>query len=591
MKRILFDAEGDGLTPTLLWCLSLMDIDTGDIVEYGPDKILEGLKVLEKAELLMGHNIICYDIPVILRLYNIDLSSHNLIDTLVLSRLFNPTQEGGHSLEAWGLRLGFPKVEHEDWSKYSKGMQRRCTMDVRLNYKVFKKLEPNYKVFSQDSIDLEHEVSFILYEQKEHGWLFNVPAAELLLAQVTDELGKIEDKVHETFKPKVVVEKVVTPKLKADGKLSKVGLRPEEYDKLLSSGSLKPFNRYRTQVFNLNSRQQIGEWLIDFGWEPSKFTPGSKGKPKSQRQPQVDEKVLSEIEGIPEAELINEYLATTKIKGFLTNWLDSVGEDDRQHGYVNTMGAVTGRMSHSKPNLAQVPSSRKPFGAECRALFTVPKGYKLVGMDAKELELRMLSHYMDDDDYSHTVVNGDKKQGTDAHTVNMIMAGLSDRDQAKTMYYALIYGAGDNKMGQIIGGGIKEGRALKARVFNKLPALSDLIFRVQSAAAKGYIKGLDGRIIRIRSVYASLNTLLQGGGAVVMKRALVILRNLADKEGLDYNFVGNIHDEIQAEVLEEHSERFAELAELAMCKAGEYYEMRIALEGDATIGDTWLETH
>jgi len=593
--KILFDAEGDGLFPTRLWCFSLIDIDTREITEYGPKDIEAGLKHLQKADVLIGHNIIGYDLPHIKRLYGVDFEGTKIIDTLVLSRLNNPIQEGLHSLQTWGVKMGFPKVEHECWSQYTKGMQNRCTMDVRLNLKVYLYLIKNMQPFSQDCIDLEHEVAYIMRDQQIYGWLFDIRGAEQLLAKVQDELGTIEDRVHETFKPKQLVDKVVTPKIKKDGNLSRSGLRPEEFEAVELSGNRSPFNRYYTQVFNLSSRSQIALWLQDFGWKPTVFTENSKAEHKKDKskslKPKMDETVLEGIKGIPEADLINDFLGVSKIRGFLENWLDSVEEDGRQHGHVNPMGAVTGRMSHSKPNLAQVPSKRKKFGMECRDLFTVPEGYTLLGMDAQGLELRMLAHYMDKPSYTLTASTGDSKLGTDAHTVNMKAAGLTDRDQAKTMYYALIYGAGDKKMGSIVGGGIQDGKLIKSNLFGELPELEDLIYRAQAAAQRGYIRGIDGRLIRIRAVYSALNTLLQGGGAVIMKRALVILKSKADKAGLDYHFVGNVHDEIQSEVADEHVEAFKLLALEAMVEAGEYYDMKCPMEGSVGIGSSWAETH
>jgi len=581
--RVIFDAEGDGLEPTKFWCISIIDYDSREVSEYGPSDIKDALEHLAAADVLIGHHILGYDVPNILKLYGLDLYDKDLIDTLVLSRLINPTQEGGHSLAAWGHRLGFAKVEHEDWTKYSKAMQHRCTVDARLNLKVFRELEKSLTHFSSESVELEHSTYKIIHKQMNSGWQFDTKGAQVLLAKVQDDLGRTEDKVRETFLPKQFPVKEVVPQIKQDGTLSKTGLTAEEYNSLLASGDYQPFTRYRTQVFNLGSRQQIALWLQDFGWKPTKLT--AKGSVE------VNDKILSEIQGIPEADLINHYLTVSKIQGFLENWLASVKDDGRQHGYVNPNGAVTGRMTHSKPNLGQVPSSRKLYGKECRQLFIVKEGYKLVGMDADGLELRMLAHYMNDPDYIDAVVNGDKDKGTDAHSVNMRAAGLSDRDQAKTMFYALIYGAGDVKMGSIIDSDKKGGKELKRKLFKGLPALEKLIQRVQAAAERGFIKGLDGRLIRIRSIHAALNTLLQGAGAVVMKRALIILDQKATAAGLDYQFVGNIHDEIQTEVRETQTEQFSALALEAMKEAGEYYNLNCPLKGDVSIGNNWSETH
>ena len=581
---LIFDTEGDGIFPTKLWCTSAIDFDTRKVYEFGPDEIDQALKLLQQADVLVGHNIIGYDLPHIKRLYGVDLYDKKIIDTLVLSRLYNPTQEGGHSLEAWGYRLGFPKVEHEDWSKYTKAMQHRCTSDVRLNLKVYVQLIGKMgKAFSEDAIQLEHDVAHIINEQIKYGWKFNYTKAEQLLAQVNDDLGRLEDEVHKTFKPKVVIEKVVTPKRKKDGTLSRVGLRPEEYEELKASGSFEPFNRMRTQVFNLGSRQQIGEWLIDFGWKPTEFT--ETGLPK------VSEAVLETITNIPEADLINEYLSTQKIRGFLINWLESC-TNGRQHGYVNPCGAVTCRMTHSRPNLAQVPSGRKKYGMECRSLFTVASGYKQVGTDAEGLEMRIFAHYLNNAEYIRAVIEGNSKDGTDAHTKTMVAAGLDNRDLAKTVYYALIFGARDKKLGNIVGGNKKDGERIRDNLYKNLPGLEDLVEGVQKVAkGRGFLIGLDKRPIRVRSLHAALNTLIQSAGAIIMKRFLVILYNAVKAAGLDVHFVGNIHDEVQAEVLEEHVDKYKELCYSAMIQAGEYYGLRCAMAASVDVGTNWSETH
>ena len=580
-RRAVFDIEGDGLEPSLFWCISIIDVATNKLHEFGPEAIKSGLEFLMSYDEVIGHNIIEYDIPHALRLYKIDLKEKKVTDTLVLSRLYNPTQEGNHSLKTWGYKLKEPKIEHDEWGKYSPEMQTRCSSDTKLTLKVLKHLEEKMKYFSEDSIRLEHDVAKIIHEQIKKGWLFNTEGATKLLAKINDELGVLEDTIHQTFKPLRFLVKTVTPKYKKDGSLSNVGLRHEEYKELLISKSTAPFERWEYKNFNIQSRQQIGHWLKSFGWKPTKFTPGGS--------PQIDESTLEDVQGIPEASLILKYLTLKKITSFLVNWINSVKEDGRQHGYVNTLGAITGRMTHSAPNMAQVPSSRSLYGVECRTLFIVPTSYKQVGIDADGLELRKLAHYMGDPAYIDAVVNGDKDKGTDAHSVNMRAADLTDRDVAKTMFYALVYGAGDSKLGKIVGGKAKEGRALKAKLFKGLPDLGDLIDRVTTAASRGFIKGLDGRIIRIRSAHAALNTLLQGGGAIVMKRALVILYNKV--RHLDASFVGNIHDEIQAEVALCDVEEYKRLALESMVEAGEYYKLKCPLKGDVKVGNNWGETH
>ena len=176
-------------------------------------------------------------------------------------------------------------------------------------------------------------------------------------------------------------------------------------------------------------------------------------------------------------------------------------------------------MSHRKPNMAQVPNVNSEYGKECRECWIVNEDYKLVGIDASGLEIRMLAHYMNDEEYINEIINGD------IHTSNQQTAGLKSRDQAKTFIYALMYGAGDAKLGTVVGGSKTSGKKLRERFFDNQPAIKTLRDRVEKASKRGFLKGIDGRHILIRNSYASLNSLLQGGGAIVMKKALVILNN------------------------------------------------------------------
>ncbi len=315
---------------------------------------------------------------------------------------------------------------------------------------------------------------------------------------------------------------------------------------------------------------------MHYGWQPKEFT--QTGLPK------VDEKVLESVE-IPEAQLIAQYLLVQKRIAQVQSWVEAVENDGRVHGYVNPIGAQTNRMSHSSPNLAQVPASYSPYGKECRQCWTVPKGYKLVGCDAAGLELRMLASYMNDEAYTNEVINGD------IHTANQIAAGLPDRSQAKVFIYGFLYGAGDAKIGEIVGGTAKEGKRLKKKFLDAIPALKRLREQVIKAAGRGYIKGLDRRKVWIKEDYSALNYLLQSAGAIVMKKALVILDQQAKERNLDYKFVGNIHDEFQTEVAEEHADECGKLAVNAIIEAGVQLNMKCPLDGEYKIGTDWSETH
>ena len=575
--ELVFDIETDDLNATKVWCIVAQNPVSGEVFKFPPDKLEEGYQFLQTADKLIGHNIIGFDIPLVEKFGNVDLSDKIVIDTLVLSRLFNPTRDGGHSLETWGYKLGYPKIEFEDYLNYSEDMLTYCVRDVELNTKVLQELRKESRGFKKDCIDLEQGVAKIMKQQEQDGFAFDMQSALTLLAELREKKQQIEDEVHSTFKPKWVDTKQVTPYIKKDGNLSKRGMTDEEYQRCLDTNNFNPFMRQTLQEFNLGSRKQIGEYLIDFGWNPDRFTPTG--------QPIVDEKTLSKITHIHEAKLIADFLLLQKRIAQIDSWVEAVKDDGRIHGFVIPNGTITGRMSHRNPNVAQVPSIHSPYGKECRACWTVPEGHKLVGVDASGLELRMLAHYMDDKEYINEIINGD------IHTTNQNFAGLKSRDQAKTFIYALVYGAGDEKIGSIIKGSRAEGKRLRERFLSSLPTYRTLKERVDRAASKNYLKGLDGRKLYIRNKHAALNTLLQGAGAILMKKALVDLDSVLKLNAIDYRFVANIHDEWQIEVKESQADFVGETAVKSIIEAGEHFNLRCPMDGEYKVGGNWSDTH
>ena len=574
ISNIVFDIETDDLDATKVWCIVAKEVD-GTTYKFGPDELEDGLDLLRSAKTLIGHNIIGFDLPVLQKLFNFTYSG-KIIDTLVMSRLYNPIRENGHSLKTWGYRLGIPKQEQPEFDNYTPQMLDYCVQDVVLNEAVYKFLQKEGMGFSKQSFDLEQLTAVIMREQERTGFYFDSKQAMTLLAELKQNMADVEDEVQKTFKPKWVDDKLVTPYIRKDGELSKRGLTDEEYSNILTSNNHEPFMRKKLVEFNLGSRKQIGEYLIDFGWKPERFTPTG--------QPIVDEATLKKIEHITEAKLIADFLLYQKRIAQVSSWIDEL-KDDRVHGRVIPNGTITGRMTHRGPNMAQVPNIHSPYGKECRSCWTVPEGYRLVGIDASGLELRMLAHYMNDADYIEEVINGD------IHSTNQKLAGLKTRDQAKTFIYALIYGAGDAKIGSIINGDIKKGKALKKRFFANLPALKKLRDRVQQASNRGFLKGIDGRRIHVRSQHSSLNTLLQGGGAIVMKQAMINLYQLIQLNTFDAKFVANIHDEWQLQVKESQADCVGRLGVESIEKVTEQFNMRCNLTGEYKIGGNWSETH
>ena len=478
-------------------------------------------------------------------------------------------------MESYGKQSGIPKIDYA--AVWSWMMDRReeypgecfdkpidsllvhyCKRDVDVLEKTYEFLtqELEKKGFSPESLELEHQVAAIIAQQERNGFKLDTIHATCLLTHLKTKLAGIYEKMQERWPPKVTT-----------GRVHKRNGKP--LDDII-------------EPFNPGSRKQIGEKLQELGWKPKKFT--------ETGQPIVDEVVLMDV-NIPEAKLIAEYLLLQKRIAQVESWLEAMGPDGRVHGKVITNGAVTGRMTHSKPNMAQIPNAGSLYGPECRQCWTVENGNVLVGCDASGLELRMLAHYMKDDNYVKTVTEGSSKDGTDIHTINQKAAGLQTRDQAKTFIYSWMYGAGDSKIGSLVGGSAKDGALLKEKFLKQTPALGRLMNTVSKYAVKGYVPGLDGRKIWVRSEHAALNSLLQGAGAIIMKKAIVMFDSKVKQNKWKIKMVAWVHDEAQIECSPDIADSVGKAFVDAIKEAGEFYKLRCPLSGEYSVGRNWRETH
>ena len=548
--RIILDIETNS-THDEIWLAVTRDIDNDKVTRFRGRDALQDL--INRADKIIAHNGIFFDFPVLKKIWNIQVKKSQVVDTLVLSRLYNPSLEDGHSLAAWGQRLGFPKGDFTDFDGgLTDEMIKYCEQDTLVTKQLYLHLEREMKDdFSEKSKELEHQVAIIIAEQERNGFKLDERGATELLCSLKAKLEAI----------KVEMESIFPPRVESGRTHKKTGKALPDI----------------VTPFNPGSRQQIAERLQEKGWKPKKHT--EKGSVI------VDETTLEGID-IPEAKAIAEYLMLQKRIGQIESWLEAVKSDGRVHGRVITNGAVTGRMTHMSPNMAQIPNSGAVYGPECRNLWIVEKGNRLVGIDASGLELRMLAHYMNDDEYTSEVVSGD------IHTANQKAAGLETRNQAKTFIYAFLYGAGSPKIGQIVGGGAKEGQNLITSFLRntpKLKALREKVSRIYSQ--KGWLPGLDGRKLLVRSEHSSLNTLLQGAGAIVMKQALVLLSNRLKREKIEHKFCANVHDEWQIETKEETADLVGQYGVWAIEEAGKVLTMRCPLSGEYRTGLTWKDTH
>ena len=505
---------------------------------------------LRGVDTIIGHNLLAFDLPVLERVWGWKWNG-TVQDTLVMGRLLNPPAEGGHSLKAWALRAGKELKEEFDAANFDKGltdsMVHYCLQDCRANWDVYVHIvaELDRQGFSEQSRILEHAVAKYTAQQVRNGFAFDFNTACGLYRDHEQRMREIEEELQAVFPP--IVEERWS---------EKTGKRLKD----------------RVTPFNVASRQQVAERLSAKGAVWNDTTPS--GKPK------VDETTLKQNEHVPEAALVLEYLTLQKRYGMLKSWLDAVQDDGRIHGRVNPCGAVTGRMTHSSPNMAQIPSD-----SLYRQCFVVPEGYKLVGIDASALELRLLAHYMRDDDYIREVLEGD------VHTANQNAFKCETRAQAKTIFYAMIYGAGDTKLGEAVGGSSTQGERLRDNFMKNLPAFGALMQRVKKQAANGKLPGLDGRQLWVRSEHSALNTLLQSAGAIVMKKALIIAVEKLERYEYPYKIVAQVHDEIQLEVPEEYATKVGACVRNSIRDSGRHFNLRCPMDGQFKVGDTWADTH
>lgn len=584
-----FDVETDALKIrdiTKIHCCAISN-DNETVLYRDPE---QWISMLESADVLVGHNIIQYDIPAIQKVYPKFKPKGKLIDTLILCRMLYPNVldldfkkkwsgmpiqlYGRHSLEAYGFRLGHTKrhADLSDFSVLSDELAERCVCDVELNVKLWHRLQPKIESIPC-AVDLEMGFASLISKQEQSGFPFDVQGALKLEALINEQLNTLNERLRQRF-PFV------------DG-----GIFIPKKDNV-KRGYVANAAMSRLSELNPNSRDHIA-WVLQnhLDWQPKDFT--DTGKPK------VDEKVL---EKIPGAEDFVSYLTLQKRLGQLSTgnnaWLKLVERDNRIHGSVITVGCATARCSHVSPNMAQVPAVRSVLGPECRALFVPddqPRGRlrkkrKQVGVDLSGIEARCLAHYLwpfDDGKFADEVLNGD------IHTANQKAAGLETRDQAKTFFYALMYGAGAEKLGTITN---QDGAKLKQRYFKNMPALGELTKRVsEKAEREGFVKALDGRKIQIRSSHSSLNFLLQSAGALISKVWYIKCFELIEQSGLiydkDWHFLAHVHDEIQFSVADDHAERLGSFAVKAAALAGEALGLRIKVDAEYKIGNNWAECH
>jgi len=588
--QLVFDVETNGFLDKLdfkIHCVVFKDIETNKVYSYNPDNLNECLELLNKATLLIGHNIQGFDIPALKKHFDFDYKG-KIFDTLLISRLIYtnrlaedykhkelpPKLYGKFSLEAFGYRLGLRKgdyQEHSDFTEFNQDMLEYCKRDVDVTHLLYNKILQ--EKYSEKAIELEHKFAYWIRKQEQHGICFDETTAQSLHSILTKRKLQLEDELTVVFP---AWEKVLGYKTyKRDNK--KRGIKAGV-----------PVKQTKTEIFNPNSRQHIADRLINvLGWKPKSFTPTG--------QPEVNEQILKSLP-YPEAKQIAEYLMIQKRLGQLSDGEQAylkLNKRGKIYGQVNTMGTYTGRCSHFNPNLAQCVSSDSPYGKEFRSLFTSPSSMVMCGIDFSGLELRVLSHFLaifDNGDFSKRLLEDD------IHTQNQKAVGLSNRSEAKRFIYAYVYGCGNKKLGEILSVSEAEARQVRLKFEKSLPALKTLGDQVKRKYKnQGWINGLDKRRLIPKAEYSALNTLIQSAGALIVKQGTIILNEKLTENnfvwGEDYAMVLHVHDEMQFYVKEERLEEFKSIAKSIFKDTQDFFNFRCPLDGEIKVGHNWSDTH
>ena len=588
---LVFDLESDGLLDKLtkIHCLSIVDLDAEEskaTLYHEPREIEHALQLLQEAKTIIGHNIICFDIPAIQKVYPEFKPTGQVRDTLVLSRLikadlFNDDFKnqslpdeflkrfyGSHSLKAWGMRLSNLKDDYDGgWENYSDAMGTYCNQDAQLTADLYKHLSK--EDFSETSIELEHNLAAVCHEVGNNGWTFDLVKAGELYGKLSQRRADLNKDLSELFEPWEIHTEFI----------------PKVNNKTLGYVKGEPFTKVKVVEFNPNSRKHIHYCLVKkYNWKPTQFSPSG--------DPKLDESTLEKLP-YPEAKKLAESFMIQKRIAMLAEgrsaWLKLCDNDGKLRHTIIPNGCVSGRASHRNPNLGQVTSARLPYGKECRELFTVPTGWTLLGSDLSGLEVRLLAHFLhhsDNGEYARQILEGD------IHTYNANALGI-ERSQAKTWLYATMYGGGNKIIGEIVGGSAKDGSRLKKQYDQNVPAFKRLREEVRRAAKRGYIFGIDRRKLYIRSEHKALSQLLQSAGAVLCKQWLyLVYKQIKQQLNNDAYIVGWIHDEIQIACKSEGvAERVGQISKEMGLLAGNTYNLQIPLESEYSLGSTWHQTH
>lgn len=619
-RYLLIDIEADGLDPKNIWVVVTKDYQTNEVRTWLSPK---GLKDYMEGMVLVGHNILWFDIPVLNRLWGLSIDPEQCLDTLVFSRLFNSWDYSRHSLSDWGTRLGVLKSDFSDWSHLSDEMIEYCKQDVEVEHKLF---DFFYKYIHDERFiranEIEHRAAIICTEMHYNGFGFDVQEAKRLHSRIESELSLLTVDIQTAFPPRKVLSRTILPRPTKSGTIHKGDFRwitdgrsPEEHGYHVGV----PVHLYDTIEFNPASPKQCIERLNEFGWKPTEKTKGhvkcerdlkwARGKERKDLLDKLEQYALTgwtiseenldtlPNDAPPAAQSLVRWILLDRRLTTLNEWIGWYNEETgRIHGEVRAIGTWTHRAAHKNPNTGNIARVSSEFGGEMRALWRAGTGYRQVGCDAEGIQLRILAHYMDDYEFTKALVSGKSDDGTDVHTLNWKKLGhaCKDRTTAKTFIYSYLLGAGVGKTAQIFQCTEAEAREAREKFVSAFPGLSLLKNElIPSDAARGWFEGLDGRPVMCDSEHLMLAGYLQNGESIVMKYANWLWRQQLRKEKVPFWQMNYVHDEWQTRTVDDEdvANYIGKVQAQSIVQAGIDLGVKCPLAGKSIIGYNWRDTH
>lgn len=627
-KCYVFDIEANGLDEvkldgsdiqaeaTVVHCACVIDPKTKDVWLFDPSNIDQLPAKLNEADLLVAHNGIKYDVPVVSRL--LGKVTTPCFDTLVMSRLMYPDRHKNpgikycpnspNSLEAWGKRLGNHKTDYKGgWEVFSDEMLRYCEQDVWVTVAIWNYQNANWPSFLPKAVvDMEMKVTKEMADLKERGFPYDYESGSALESEIDFNIQEVTDKLNELFPPKEIItstpewwkiqvksfdtiieERYFPTKTLCEQwrKESKIAPKMCEY--------IKGPNKVKLKYFDPASGPGVAERFKEvYGWEPKQFSPKSG-------QPKMTTDILEHLD-FEGARLIIQYRRLEKVAQFLRNWNQRIPatRDGRLHPDINPQGTNTGRASHSQPNIGNVDSDPR-----LRSLLIPYPGETMVGVDQTGIEARILAHelYPYDNGEYWDILNS----GVKIHWLNAQRAGLWKIDEpydshnpemakayakAKTMVYAIMYGAFPPKIAAILDCTVRQAKTTMETFKSSWTGYNDLQKALEYEAKKrGGITLPSGRLLPVTEDRLLINYRCQGAAAETAK--LWILLAQRSVKPLGAKLLAWVHDELQYSVPNHAVDSVCRLVVEACADAGRRLSIRVPLDASAEVGKSWAETH